>query len=78
MIREFHDLCYGLPSANLLFCRKTPLAPWPGPKPFSAFEKVFEATNNDMVVLGRSVIRDVCSGANVSERELNPANPSLR
>ncbi|XP_055348605.1 uncharacterized protein LOC129595581 [Paramacrobiotus metropolitanus] len=45
---------------------RTPLATWPGPKPFSSFEKVFEISNTDVFDIGRSIIRDVCANTNLA------------
>ncbi|OQV18632.1 hypothetical protein BV898_07261 [Hypsibius exemplaris] len=38
-----------------------PLAPFPGMKPVTAFQNLFEVTNKDVFDIGRSVVRDVCS-----------------
>jgi hypothetical protein len=43
----------------------TPLAQWPGPKPFSTFQKVLELANTDVFNIGASVVRDVCSSVNL-------------
>lgn len=44
----------------------TPQASWPGSKPMSTWQPVFETTNQDVFNINRQVVRDVCAGVSLA------------